>query len=104
MDPILLLSIVGLVATIVLGILGLLLQRKANDHFAERNRIMLAQGPTGEGTSSPQPTPFRPPRWPLVAMGVLVLSVWAVVGYADFDCHKRSTQSTAVPWGKQKLK
>lgn len=76
---------IGTVATIVIGIVGLVLQKRSNDHFAVQNRIMLNQAPRGsKKDTSGQQAAFKSPRWPLVTMAVMVMLVWAAAAVNYF--------------------
>jgi hypothetical protein len=74
-----------LVVTVLIGAGGLYLQYVNNKHFAAQNEIMLAQGPkVEEGTTATR----KPPKWPLLAMGAMLLFIWAAVGFDYADRHK----------------
>jgi hypothetical protein len=63
------LGIIVAIATVIGAVGGLILQHRANQHFADQNRIMIEQA----GGKVPQGRIYRPPYWPLIAMGVMVL-------------------------------
>lgn len=75
MDPFV--GLVVAVATVVGTIGGLILQYRGNQHFAEQNRIMIEQG----GSAAPKAKIYRPPYWPLISMGAMVLLCWGAALY-----------------------
>ena len=79
----LLLEVIIAIATVLGSVGGLFLQHRGNKHFEEQNRIMIEQG----GGQTPQVHTYKPPRWPLIAMAVMVLLCW---GAAFYCLEKRS--------------
>lgn len=79
MDTFLLAS--TLVSTIVLGGLGLWLQHRGNQHFSEQNRIMIEQmgASRRSKTDKDKMLAYKPPRWPMIVMAVMVVVVWTAV-------------------------
>src|ERR1044071_8361519 len=65
------------IATVIGTVGGLWLQHQGNKHFAEQNRIMIEQA----GAAKPQPRAFKPPYWPLIAMGGMVVLCWGAALY-----------------------
>jgi hypothetical protein len=87
-------TIVGVVATIVQ-------QRQGNAHLAEQNRIMREQSGLAEQARS-EFVPYKPPRWPLIVMAVMVILCWgaAVYGYL----HSRNVAVPVANWDSYPLK
>jgi hypothetical protein len=81
-------------ATVAGTVGGLILQRQGNKYFAEQNRIMIEQGGV-EKTDIVQTLAYKPPRWPIIAMAIMVLLCWSAAGYSIYDRHHR----TERPWG-----
>ncbi len=73
-----------LVATVAIGVSGLILQQRNNQHFAHQNAIMIADA---EGSPMPKATQTKPPRWPLGVMAAMMLMTWTVAGFDYADRH-----------------
>ncbi|HXX23082.1 MAG TPA: hypothetical protein VEO19_08025 [Terriglobia bacterium] len=90
-------------ATVVGTIGGLILQHRANQHFSEQNRIMIEQA--GKEPSKSELKAYKPPKWPLLVMGLMVLGIWIAVIFDYYDRHHAPPATTQVPrWDNYKLK
>jgi len=87
-------------ATVIGTAGGLILQHKGNKHFEEQNRIMIEQG-RGKGKAT-QAQVYKPPRWPLVAMAVMVMLCWGAAIYGYFA--RQSNVSPQLNWESYQLK
>jgi len=95
------LGIVVTIATVVGVIATIIQQRQSNRHFAEQNRIMIAQG---GGKVSETPV-YKPPAWPLVAMIVMVLLCWGAALYGHYQNRPaQDFQKLGEEWDKYDLK
>jgi hypothetical protein len=82
-----------LLATVVIGAVGLYLQHLNNRHFARQNEIMIADA---KGAPMPEKTTIKPPRWPLVVMLSSVCLIWAAVSYDIYDRHQLQASTPLI--------
>jgi len=90
--------IVATIASIITGVVGLYLQHRNNQHFAEQNRLTVAEAGGSLAVTR------RLPGWPLLVTGAMVLSVWAAVGYDYYDRYHPSTADSESKWNSYPLK
>jgi hypothetical protein len=88
------------IATVVGTVGGLFLQHRGNKHFEEQNRIMIEQG----GGSATQAHIYKPPRWPFIAMALMVLLCWGGAIYDQFQRRSGGQQSLPASWNSYPLK
>ena len=90
-------------ATVVGTAGGLLLQHRGNKHFEEQNRIMIEQG-GGLDRANPPARTYKPPRWPLLAMVLMVLLCWGAAIYDYLERHSEAEKSLNASWQGYPLK
>jgi hypothetical protein len=83
--------VLTLIATVVIGAIGLILQHQGNHHFRRQNEIMAKQ----EGVEMPPVD--RPPRWPLILSALMMFATWSVAGFDYYDRHVLSHTYNSDP-------